>query len=304
VNEFPADISGRNNLAVSEFMLLNFDQALEQGQRVVAIWPGYVLGRTNLALFAMYAGRFDAAAQYAHDALRLSNTATTAYIPLGVGAGIEGRDDDAIEWYRAMGRTGARGAWLAELALADLDAARGRTAEARQRLLDRVDQDERAGNTTAAARHYAFLAELAAGEQRPDDVAGFVERGRRMSSDPQFTYRFALALLDVGRRDEARKVADTLSTVRHARGPLYWRALSVELSGPTRDHAAETLRAAQETGTWWAYHRAAVVLARARAPEAAEALRWCLDHRPQGVSAFLDDVPTIRYYVAVGTPSR
>ena len=41
VTEFPADMTGHNNLAVCEFMLLNFDQAFEQGQRVVTLWPQY-----------------------------------------------------------------------------------------------------------------------------------------------------------------------------------------------------------------------------------------------------------------------
>ena len=41
---------GHNNLAVSEFMLLQFTEAFEQGQRVVAIWPHYVGARVNLSL--------------------------------------------------------------------------------------------------------------------------------------------------------------------------------------------------------------------------------------------------------------
>ena len=295
VAEYPADLTGQNNLAVSQFMLGRFPEAVEQGRRVVALAPNYVLARMNLALYAMYAGQFDSGVEEAQIALRLNNKVAKAHIPLAVAAAVKGQYDQADGWYLAMGRAGGQGVWLSEIALADLEVVRGRSGDAEQRLLRRIPEDQRAQNSVAVAQEYAMLAEIAAQGGRRADVARFVAEGRRATSDPQFTYRFANALLDVGRLDEAKRLLAALTQLPEARAGLYRNALQSEISAAEAHGAGRMLQVATETGTWWAYYRAAVVLTRRRAPDGEAARRWCLDHRSQGVSAFLDDVPTLRY---------
>jgi serine/threonine protein kinase len=299
VTEYPADLTGHNNLAVTEFMLGRFPEAAEQSRRVVALAPNYVLARTNLALYAMYAGQFDKGVEDAQIALRLNNKAAKAYIPLAVAAAVTGQYDEADGWYLAMGRAGGQGVWLAELGLADLDVVRGRSGDAEQRLLRRIPEDQRAQNSVAVAQAYAMLAEIAAQGSRRAEVVRFVSEGRRASSDPQFTYRFANALLDVGRLEDAKRLLVDLTQVAEAKGGLYRKSLQSEITA-TETHATDNiLQAANETGTWWAYYRAAVVLSHRNAADRNAARQWCVDHRSQGVSAFLDDVPTLRYYSAV-----
>jgi tetratricopeptide (TPR) repeat protein len=297
VAEYPADVAGHNNLAVSQFMLGRFPEAFEQGRRVVALSPNYVRGRINLALYAMYAGQFDSGVEEAQAALRLNNKAADAHIPIAVAAAVKGQYDQADGWYQAMGRAGGQGGWLSEVALADLDVVRGRSGDAEQRLLRRIPEDQRAQNSVAVAQEYAMLAEIAAQGGRRADVAKFVTDGRRASSDPQFTYRFANALLDVGRLDDAKRLLADLTQLPEASAGLYRTALHSEITGAGT--AGRMLQVARDTGTWWAYYRAAVVLTRQKAPDAEAARRWCLDHRSQGVSAFLDDVPTLRYYAGI-----
>jgi len=79
--------------------------------------------------------------------------------------------------------------------------------------------------------------------------------------------------------------------------------LDAELAASTGGEPLRMLEAAQKAGAWWAFYRAAVVLSRAHSPEAESALRWCRGHRAQGTAAFLNDVPTLRYYVAVEQPA-
>ena len=294
--EYPADMTGHNNLAVSEFMLLRFPEAVEQGRRVVALSPNYLLARTNLALYAMYAGQFDSAVEEAQVALRLNNKAAKAHIPLAVTAAIKGQYDEANGWYVAMGRAGGQGVWLSEIALADLEVVQGRGGDAEQRLMRRIPEDQRAQNSVAVAQEYAMLAELAAQSGRRADVARFATEGRRASSDPQFTYRFANALLDVARLDEAKRFLADLARLPEVRAGLYRNALQSEIVSTEAHGAGRMLQVASEIGTWWAYYRAAVVLTRQKAPDGEVARRWCLNHGSQGVSAFLDDVPTLRYY--------
>jgi tetratricopeptide (TPR) repeat protein len=299
VTEYPADLTGHNNLAVTEFMLGRFPEAAEQGRRVVALAPNYVLARTNLALYAMYAGQFDKGVEDAHIALRLNNKAAKAYIPLAVAAAVTGQYDEADGWYQAMGRAGGQGVWLAELGLADLDVVRGRSGDAEQRLLRRIPEDQRAQNSVAVAQGYAMLAEIAAQGSRRADVVRFVSEGRRASSDPQFTYRFANALLDIGRLEAAKRLLADLTRAAEAKGGLYRRSLQSEITAAETHATDDVLQAASEIGTWWAYYRAAVVLSRRNTADGNAARQWCLDHRSQGVSAFLDDVPTLRYYSGV-----
>lgn len=300
VAEFPADPSGPNNLAVSEFMLGRFAEAYEQGLRVVSMSPNHLLGRENLSLYALYAGRFDVAAEQAQAAIRLSNGAVSAYIPLAVTAAIKGEYDKAAGWYTSMARTGRRGAWWSELGLADLEIASGRPRDAEQRLLRRIPEDERAQNTTAVAYEYAMLAEVAADRHRPSDVARYVTRGRAASTDPKFTYQFALSLLDSGRYNDARRLVLELGRETRASAAGFHNVLEKEIAARNGGPPGAILGAAREEGVFWAYYRAATVLSRTRAPEAIDAIRWCIDHRSQAVSAFLDDIPTVRYYVAAG----
>jgi eukaryotic-like serine/threonine-protein kinase len=299
VTEYPADATGWNNLAVSDFMLGRFSDAAEQGRRAVALAPNYVLARTNLALYAMYAGQFDSAVEEAHATLRLNDKAAKAYVPLAVAAAVNRRYEEAEGWYLAMGRGGGQGGWLAEVSLADLDVVQGRARDAEQRLLRRVSEDQRMHNSVAVAQEYSLLAEIAAQAGKRADVARFVSAGRRVSSDPQFTYRFANAFLDVGSPNDVKSLLADLAQTAETKGGLYRKSLQSEITALETGATDNLLQAATQIGTWWAYYRAAVVLSRRHAVEANPAWRWCLDHRSQGVSAFLDDVPTLRYYSAV-----
>jgi tetratricopeptide (TPR) repeat protein len=299
VAEYPADVTGLNNLAVCKFMLMRFEEAFEKGRAAVEMSPNYVLARTNLALYAMYAGRFNDAIAQAKDALRLNDKVTKAYVPLGIIATIQSNDADAAGWYDKMRGTSTQGAWLSELALADLDIVRHRFRSAEQRLLARAAEDATVRNTTAAAHSYAFLAELAARERRIADVERFAARGRSLSTDPHFAYRYATAMLDVNRDGGALRLLDELKQSRNAQAINYAMMLNAELAFVTAGSGSDLLETAKKVGTWWAFYRAGVVLSRARNAQAQEALRWCREHRAQGTAAFLNDVPTLRYYFAI-----
>ena len=302
--EYPADVAALNNLAVCEFMLLRFEQAFERGRAAVALSPNHVLGRVNLSLYSMYAGHFDQAVDEAQVALRLNDKATKAYLVLGVVSTLRGGYAEAAAWYEKMSTTTGLGGWLAELALADLDVSRQRSREAERRLLRRVVEDEAARNTTAVANSYAVLAEIAAAEGRGRDVERFATRGTAASSDPQFTYQYATALLDVNNIEAAIRASEELNRTRQVQATKYATMLNAELAAARRGDYSRLIPAARQTGSWWAYYRAGVVLSRAGRPEADEALRWCREHRGQGTAAFLTDVPTLRYYFAVERAQR
>jgi tetratricopeptide (TPR) repeat protein len=51
------------------FMTLDFERALTDGERALDVFPNARLYRSNYALYAMYAGKFDLAAEEANKVL-------------------------------------------------------------------------------------------------------------------------------------------------------------------------------------------------------------------------------------------
>src|SRR5262249_53167924 len=53
----------------------------------------------------------------------------------------------------------------------------------------------------------------------------------------------------------------------------------------------------KDRGTWLAHFRAGLLRLRSNDPTAAlEHLNWCVEQRHEAAAAFLDDVPTMRYW--------
>ena len=60
-SSIPSDGGGLSNLANAHSQLRQFDQAMAIGSRVAAMYPKNPLRQNNVALYAMYAGKFDEA---------------------------------------------------------------------------------------------------------------------------------------------------------------------------------------------------------------------------------------------------
>jgi tetratricopeptide (TPR) repeat protein len=108
LQRFPTDGAGLNSLGVAYFYTLDVPKAMEQARRAVAVYPKNGLYRTNLALYAMYAGDFANAHKEAEAALALGAGFEKAYwcrrsrrSPSQAGRGEAGLRED--------GTTGSRG---------------------------------------------------------------------------------------------------------------------------------------------------------------------------------------------------
>ena len=84
VEKYPLDGIGMNNLAVAYFRNLDFKRAYEQGEKAKAIYSNGNT-RSNLALYAMYASNFDAAAAEARKALEVAPF-DKSYLPIAIAA--------------------------------------------------------------------------------------------------------------------------------------------------------------------------------------------------------------------------
>ena len=74
VTRYPSDFAGRNNLAVVDFTLLDFDNARTEGRRALDLYPRSLKFQGNYALYAMYAGDFKDAADMARAILGKDRT--------------------------------------------------------------------------------------------------------------------------------------------------------------------------------------------------------------------------------------
>ena len=134
-------------------------QAREEAKQAVDLDPRNLLIRINYALYAMYAGEFDLAAAEAKTVLDQQRTYHLPYLPLAIAALAKNDIAGARAVYGDMAKSGARGASLAPLGLADVALYEGRAKEAVTLLEEAIAADEKAANTAGVASKSVLLAE-------------------------------------------------------------------------------------------------------------------------------------------------
>jgi len=299
VKAYPHDSSGLSNLALASFYQRDMAQALEQGQRAAAVFPNNVLRRSNVALYALYAGQFEDAIAASTAVHTLNPTHLKAFVARALSHLALGRVDDARATYEALGATGAAGASFTAIGLADLAAMQGRFKDAAAALSSAIAIDVAAGNVTAAAVKRLALAEV---RLEQGDVAAAAREAEAASSGTESdSLRAAagLVLAAAGRPAPAELLAGTLATRLEPDPQAFGRLVLAELALARKDprKAVDYAREAQKLADTW---QGRVILGRAYLgvnafPEAYTELEAALKRRGEGMAAYLDDVPTARY---------
>ncbi|MEZ5421236.1 MAG: protein kinase [Vicinamibacterales bacterium] len=301
VEAYPADTSGLSNLALASFYQRDMGQALEQGRRAAAIFPNNVLRRSNVALYAMYAGQYEDAIGASLEVHKLNPTHLKAFVARALSQLALGRSDQARATYEALGATGAAGASFAAIGLADLAAAEGRFSDAAVRLSEGIVADEAAGFATPAAAKRIALAEvrLAQGDavaaRREAATAACYHRVRHRGRP--------LACTGCGRRDERRRSSWPVpwprarSPTRRPSGAWCWR--NSPCRARTRARPSTTAEAQKLADTW----QGRVILGRAYlrrrgVPRGLHRVR-VMKRADEASAVFTDDVPTYRHLVPV-----
>ncbi|HXH14747.1 MAG TPA: tetratricopeptide repeat protein, partial [Sphingomonas sp.] len=153
VDKYPADTAAVANLAVTRVYDRKMTDAMELGKRAAAIYPNNVIRRNNVALFAMYAGDFDAAEREARAVLALNAEFPKAFVALAMSQLGRGQIAEAEQtWHKLEALPAGRA--FAVAGLADLALFRGMLADA-VRLLQAAPAPAVAGD----ARQLVTLAE-------------------------------------------------------------------------------------------------------------------------------------------------
>jgi tetratricopeptide (TPR) repeat protein len=299
VKDYPADGAGHNNLAVGYFRRLEFAKAMEEGQRVLAIYPGSPLYRTNHALYAMYAGDFARAASEAQKLVTDGQAAYDTYLPLAISSIDGGQLEAARAAYDRMAGVDASGASLAGAGLADLALFEGRAADAARLLRAGIVRDQQEQNAAGAAAKQIALAD-AMGMQ--GNLRGAVAAARAALAIDKTEAQIVPAvqwLIAAGRLADAAALVADLDKSLEPQPQAYLRMVTgqLALARGKRAEGVAALREAQKLADLWLvrFHLGLAYLDAGYYAEALSEFALCVKRRGEGYAGFLDDIPTARY---------
>jgi tetratricopeptide (TPR) repeat protein len=299
VKEYPADLAGRNNLAVAYFYTLDFAKALEEGGRAIEIYPKSLKFRANYALYAMYAGDFKTAVDSAQQVLKADPTYDTGYLPLAIAAVASGDVAAARAAYERARAAGSAGVSLANVGLADLALYQGRFSDAVSMLEAAIPLDDQRQNTLGAASKSLVLAEALAALGQPAAAVRAAERGLTISQDEFVAVPATRVFAAASQGDRAARLARDLM----ARGQPLQRSYASIITGEqalrrgsTGDAIAAFSEALKAADVWLArFDRGVAYVEAGRHAEAISELDICVKRRGEATALFLDDLPTYRY---------
>lgn len=303
VEKYPADAAGHNNLAVAYFLTLDFEKARLQGMRILDIYPGSVLYRSNHALFAMYAGDLDSATADAQRVIETDPDFYKGYLPLAIAAIHRGDFAVARNAYEDMAGTGTRGASLASTGLADLAIYAGDFDEARRILEVGIEQDVAADNLGAAATKLTMLAEALIEQGNRDAATAALDRATELDVGTSRVVPAAIGYIRSGQVGKAAAIAASLSGQLQPQRRAYGLLIDalVDLDAGRNAEAVDKLHAATERADLWLlrFHTGRAYLDAGYAAEALAEFETAVERRGEATAAFLDDVPTYRYLASL-----
>jgi eukaryotic-like serine/threonine-protein kinase len=299
LERYPADTGGYNGLALAYFLSRDMQRALAQGRRGVEIYPKFVPLRSNLALYALYAGDFAAAEKEARDVLLQNATYLKAHVALALANVGQGRLDEALAAYRGLEGVSARGASFASMGEADVALYEGRLSDAAT-ILDKGIESDLAGNFgPAAGVKSATLAWIRLAQGRRPAALAAVKTALERSRQPSVAYPAARVYLEAGQEREAFAIAADLARSLDADAQAYGKLIDGEVDlkrGDGRKALDHFLEAKAIADTWLGrLSLARAYLQMGALPEAHSELDLCLKRRGEAISVFLDDVPSARY---------
>jgi len=297
VRRYPADTAGHSNLALAYFFMLDFPRAFDEGRKAMALQPGSYRFASNYALYAMYAGEFDAAAKQATQLIRDNPDRDVAYLPLAISQIAAGRFDEARATYTKMAAIPS-GASTAAMGLADLAMYQGRYEDALAILQPAVEADSKTSNTQGMTTKYLAIGEASAALGRRAEAQAAVGRAVAGASTEDVLLPASRVLAAIGRDADARTLALRLDAQIPVRTRAYGKIIEGELAlraGKARD-AFDAFEAARRLSDVWLTHfDLGVALAQAdQYVQAISEFDVAQKRRGEATALFLDDIPTFR----------
>jgi len=301
--QFPADSAGIGNLALAEFYARNMTGAVDDEQRVVALYPNNVLYLNNYGLFAMYAGDFDVAIRESERLLKLNPNFEKGYICLGVSQLARGDDAAAAETYKKVAPISAWGASAAAVGLADMALYQGRPADALSILEPAVHADLAAKDPSRAAAKYVMQAQALLMKGQTAKAIAAAEQASTGSADESLLYPAAMIFLEAGKGDKAMELSQKLSQRLEPDPGAYGKLIEAEVQMKKKDYrsAVRTFQDAQKIADTWLgrFGLGRAYLEAGAFTDADTEFDACVKRRGEATAVFLDDEPSWHYFAPV-----
>ena len=301
IKQFPSDDAGPNNLALSLFYMRDFTRAIEEGQRAVRIDPKKFLYRSNVALYEMYSGRFDACIRDAGEAIKLNATHPKPYLATALSQFAQGKTAEAQATYQKLRGLSPRGASLAAIGLADMAMYEGRNAEAIAILEKGIAEDLAQSPQSSAAA--IKLAALAAAYRDKGQAVAAANRSLATSRIGSATFAAARALLASGQDAKALEIAGEMGQRLEPEPRSYAKLLEGEaqLATGKTQAAIDLFQEARTLADTWVgrLDLGRAYLEAGAFAEASSEFDACENRKGEATSVFLDDVPSFRYFPQV-----
>lgn len=299
VEKYPADGAGHNNLAVAYFSTLEFARAMDEARAVLEIYPSNLFYQQNYALFAMYASEFDLAEETARAVIAEDDSRYYAWLPIAITELSRENFDAARESYQNMAATGASGASLGNLGLADIALFEGDHAQAIDLLEQGLAVDIEAGNKRSAATKYVALAEAHSGSGDAEAAIAAMENAIATNAGLGRQVSAALLYLELDRAYEAQAISDELLGAVQKQRRAYGEMIAGLIEGRNGNSVAalDRLRSALELADFWLirFHLGQAYLDAGSFVEALDEFDTLARRRGEAAALFQDDLPTWRY---------
>ena len=300
---YPADSTGLHNLALASFYLRNLPQALEQGRKASAIQPRNIGRRTNVALYAMYAGQYETAIADANAALELNPSALKALLARALAELALGKTDESAKTYSLLSQVSADGASYAFAGSADIAMVQCRYDDAIALLEKGMAADQASKNVARAATKRVVLAEARLMRGDAAGAARDAQGALAATQEDEVVAAAGLLLAQLGRTAEAEKAAAQLESALENDPQAYAKLVRAELALQQKQprRAVDFAREAEKLADTWLGHLTLgrAYLALDEYASAYSQFEISLRRGGESTAIYLDDVPSYRYFPQV-----
>jgi eukaryotic-like serine/threonine-protein kinase len=301
--QFPADAVADSNLAYAYFLNRNMAKAQEIERHAADRNPASVAQRSNLALYALYAGDFADAVREAQEALKLNPSSEEPVRTLALAQLGQGQNELAEGTYKSLAAISARGASMADTGLADLALYEGRTADAIHILEKAIASDLGANEKASAAGKQAMLAEAELSLGQKESAVASVQKAIAMDHGDRIEFIAASIFIEGEKTAPAKTIAADLSKRLQPDPQIYAKLIQGELQlhQGNPQGAIQTFEDAQKLSDTWLgrFYLGRASFEAGDFAQASSAFEACQQRRGEATAVFLDDEPSYRGFPAV-----
>jgi eukaryotic-like serine/threonine-protein kinase len=303
MKQYPADNIGQNNLAFCYGRLLNMPKAMEEARRGLQLTPKDLMARMNFALYACYAGDFQACGREASQALQLNPSYEEAFLVQAYAELGQNQLQQVSETYQKLQNVSAWGASIAAAGRGDLALYQGRFGEAVQIFEKGAAADIATKKPDASADKFAMLAyaQLLRGDKRSALAAA--QNALTKSQSVKIRFLAARAFVEGGEIAKARKLAASLASSLQDSPQAYAKLILGEAA--LKEHnSRQAIQSFTEANnlldTWLGrFDLGRAYLEAGAFAEADSEFDRCIKRRGEALELFMDDGPTYSYLPVV-----